>query len=156
MASRKQVRLAEIRRYIDERGIGTVREIDFDELRSRLAPIGDSQLRTLLRDVDLPLDTFVEGVRQQNFDELERTLVLLAHEYTKCTDRVSAIKLRRVVITAKDHARFAARSAKDPERRAEKEEMAEWILVWLENPAIFPQWVALRRRAIIAGRSIPP
>ena len=45
------------------------------------------------------------------------------------------------MIAAKDHARWAARN---PERRAEKEEMVLWMLTWLENPPVFPQWAALR------------
>ena len=38
------------------------------------------------------------------------------------------------------------------EKRAQKEEMVQWMLVWLENPAIFPQWVKLRRAAAPAPR----
>jgi len=49
------------------------------------------------------------------------------------------------VIEAKDHARWAARSA---EKRAVKEEMAMWMLTWLENPPLFRDWVALRRRSM--------
>ena len=48
------------------------------------------------------------------------------------------------MIEAKDHARWAARN---PEKRAEKQEMALWMLTWLENPPLFPQWVKLRREA---------
>jgi hypothetical protein len=50
-----------------------------------------------------------------------------------------------VVIAAKDHARFAARKE---EKREEKEEMALWILTWLENPPVFPEWARLRRAAL--------
>ena len=47
---------------------------------------------------------------------------------------------------AKDHARLAARSAKiTPEKKVMKEEMVQWLLVWLENPGVFPAWVKLRR-----------
>jgi hypothetical protein len=53
--------------------------------------------------------------------------------------------VRRLVIEAKDHARWAARK---PERRTEKEEMALWMLTWLENPPLFPQWVRLRRQTL--------
>jgi hypothetical protein len=47
-----------------------------------------------------------------------------------------------VVITAKDHARLAARNL---DKRAEKEEMLLWLLTWLENPPLFRDWVRLRR-----------
>ena len=53
------------------------------------------------------------------------------------------------LITAKDHARLAARSQHvSPEKRAEKEEMSTWMLTWLENPVVFPLWAGLRARAI--------
>jgi hypothetical protein len=33
-------------------------------------------------------------------------------------------------------------------KRAQKEEMTQWMLVWLENPAIFPAWVEARKRTL--------
>jgi hypothetical protein len=48
------------------------------------------------------------------------------------------------VITAKDHARLAMRKTNE-EKRALKEEMILWMLTWLENPGVFPIWVALRK-----------
>jgi hypothetical protein len=52
------------------------------------------------------------------------------------------------VIAGKEHARLAARRAgASDERRVLKEEMAAWMLLWLENPALFPAWLALRKRA---------
>jgi hypothetical protein len=50
--------------------------------------------------------------------------------------------VRRAVITSKEHARLAARN---PAKRAEKEEMILWMLTWLENPPLFAAWVRLRR-----------
>jgi hypothetical protein len=49
------------------------------------------------------------------------------------------------VIEAKEHARWAARN---PDKRTEKLEMALWMLTWLENPPLFPQWVRLRRQTL--------
>ncbi len=43
------------------------------------------------------------------------------------------------------HARFASRKEAI---RTEKEEMALWLLTWLENPPVFTEWVRLRRAAI--------
>jgi uncharacterized protein (DUF305 family) len=31
-------------------------------------------------------------------------------------------------------------------QKEEKEEMAQWMLVWLENPEVFPAWVEARQR----------
>jgi hypothetical protein len=147
--SRKQPRLAEIRRYVEDLGIETIGESHFEELRSRLAPLSERALRTLLRETGYALAAVVEGVRQEDFDQLERTLVNLTGEYERAIGfRDRARRLRRMVITAREHARFAARRARDEAKRHRKEEMAEWMLVWLENPAIFPQWVKLRRAAV--------
>ena len=113
---------------------------DFDRLRQALAPISESYLRKLLRDSGVPLDPMVEGVRQNNFDELETTLLSLLDAYDY--DAALRPNIRRLVITAKDHARWAAR---DPSKRSEKEEMILWMLTWLENPPVFREWVKLRR-----------
>jgi hypothetical protein len=32
-----------------------------------------------------------------------------------------------------------------------KEEMAAWMLLWLENPAVFPIWLVLRKKAGAIG-----
>jgi hypothetical protein len=54
---------------------------------------------------------------------------------------------RDLIIAAKDRARWASRSPRVEEsRRRMKAEMVEWMLVWLDDPAIFPAWVPLRRR----------
>jgi hypothetical protein len=62
-------------------------------------------------------------------------------------DRERARYARRQVIAAKDRAKFAARNSRSgPEKRAVKEEMEQWMLVWLENPEVFPAWVEARKR----------
>lgn len=94
----------------------------------------------------------VEGVRQDSFDQLERTLLALEAEYSPARERGDAPRqkaCRRLVIEAKDHARwFLRRPAVTEEERREKREMIDWMLVWLENPAIFPEWVRLRRKGV--------
>ena len=62
-------------------------------------------------------------------------------------DRERARLCRRTVIQSKDHARLAAWNPRtNPVRRAQKEEMVGWMLVWLENPGVFSEWVRLRKR----------
>jgi hypothetical protein len=51
--------------------------------------------------------------------------------------------VRRLVITAKEHARLAGRN---PAKRPDKEEMILWLTTWLENPPVFREWVAIRRK----------
>jgi hypothetical protein len=119
-----------------------VGETQFQELRRRLAPVSEGYLRRLLRESGLPLAPLVEGVRQGTLDELETSLLRLLDEYERSgPDRRTAV--RRLVITGKDRARWAARRE---EFRIAKEEMVLWMTTWLENPPVFRQWLVLRRQ----------
>lgn len=149
MPRRKQDKLTEIRGWVAGRGRRLIGRKEFTELRE-LLNAGDSELRKLLREAEVELSPWAEGVRQESFDQLRRTLEALEHEYSEAqaaADMEYARELRRLVITSKDHARFASRSARDDAKRREKMEMVEWMLVWLENPTIFPQWARLRVHA---------
>jgi hypothetical protein len=115
-------------------------------LKEALAPVADSYLRKLLRESGSRLAPLIEGVRQSDFDELERTLVALSQLYS-AGDRETRRVCRRAAIEAKQHARWTARRAgPDEAKRHIKEEMIQWMLVWLENPAVFPAWAPLRRK----------
>ena len=116
-------------------------------IRELYGPVSDSYLRKILMDSGAPLHPLVEGVRQESFQSLERTLLTLREMYRECPAQT-----RRLVIAAKDHAKLAARRA---EAKTTKEEMALWMLTWLENPALFGDWLAMRKR-VIESRSIPP
>lgn len=136
---------SELERWIAQQRPERIGEAEYAEIRAALAPVSESYLRKLLRESGVPLDALVEGVRQGSFDELQQSLEhLLAIYEAGGAPRRRAV--RAVVITAKDHARLAARSKRaTPEKRAEKEEMILWLLTWLENPPLFPEWVRLRR-----------
>ncbi len=133
---------AELARWIAETQPAVIGENEFDRLRRALAPVSENYLRRLLREAGIPLDPLIEGVRQTSFDELESTLLALLDEYEK-GDGARRAEVRRLVIVAKDHARWAAR---DPEKRPDKEEMILWMVTWLENPPVFRDWVTLRRK----------
>jgi hypothetical protein len=135
---------AELARWIEEHRPRRIDETTLAELAQALAPISVSYLRKLVRECGVPLDPLVAGVRQGNFDDLNESLRLLLDEYLQGDARRRAA-VRKLVITAKDHARFAGR---DPARQAEKEEVVLWLTTWLENPPVFPAWVAIRRGMI--------
>lgn len=103
--------------------------------------------RDLLRESGAPLDAMVEGVRQEDFTALERTLLALAGVYAGA-DLAGRRRCRQVVIAAKDHAKLAARK---PELAEQKQEMVLWMLTWLENPGVFEDWVELRKRWMARG-----
>jgi len=117
-------------------------EEEWEDIRKHLGPVSTGYLRRLVRETGVEMAPAVEGVRQEDFDALERTLLALLGEYERGgPPRKAAV--RKLVIEAKDHAHFASRK---PEKRDEKEEMKLWMLTWLENPPLFPQWVRLRRQ----------
>ena len=139
---------ARLREYLEALRPALIDEAEFARIRETLAPVSEHYLRELLRDSGVPLTPLVEGVRQGDFAELERTLAALEGEYEvamEAGDRMRARRIRAVVISAKDHARLAARNA---EKRAVKEEMVLWMLTWLENPPLFASWLAARKRIL--------
>jgi hypothetical protein len=156
VGTKKQTKRALLSQHLAQTRPERLTEADFDLLRQRLAPVSEAYLRNLVRSCGLPLDPVVEGVRQDSFQELERTLVALAREYQNATDagdQGRAARCRGAVLTGKDHARLAARRpGASPESKAQKEEMASWMLIWLENPTLFPTWLALRKKAAGGSR----
>ena len=107
-------------------------------------------MRHLLADTAIRVAQPWAGVRQRTFDELEHSLLEMEAVYRKAKeagDRACEQQCRNAVIQAKDHARLAARSPKtSPEKKALKEEMIHWMLVWLDDPGVFPAWVKLRKQ----------
>lgn len=115
--------------------------IEFPELTERLG-------REACFECGLALDAMVELVRQDTFEELERTLGALGEEYGR-GDRARKGQARQAVITARRHALWSLKNPKvSEERHAEKREMELWMETWLRNPELFGVWVGLRRRAL--------
>ncbi len=84
------------------------------------------------------------GVAQHTFEELGRSLAELAEVY-RATPELRALA-RKQVIAAKDRARFASRNPRtDQATRRRKAEMVEWLLVWLDDPAMFETWARARQ-----------
>jgi len=109
----------------------------FADLAAQLAPISTAYLRHLLRDSSVPLDALVEGVRQDSFQHLARTLSALSAAYEQ-----NPKPARALVLEAKAHAKLALRRDPNPSARQMK---IEWIIRWLENPPIFPLWISLQK-----------
>jgi len=133
---------AELARWLEEHHPARIGEAEFAQLFTALAPVSERYLRKLVRECGVPLDTMIEGVRQTNFDDLEASLLRLLAEYEP-GNAAHRMAVRRLVSTAKDHARLAARI---PDKRSEKEEMILWLTTWLENPPVFSEWVRMRKK----------
>lgn len=134
MASKKQL----LRQFLSNPVPCRVEPGQFADLAAQLAPISASYLRHLLRDSGVPLNALVEGVRQDSFDHLARTLAALSESY-----QTAPHDARALVLEAKAHAKLALRRDPDPTARQLK---IDWMIRWLENPPIFPLWVSLQKR----------
>jgi hypothetical protein len=138
-----------LRDYLADAQPAAIDEVVWRDLLTKLAPVSESYLRELLRATDLPFEQPYAGIRQHTLQELEQSLGEMQAEYADAMaagNRDRARYCRRQVIGAKDRARFLAHDGHTPpEKKALKEEMVEWMLVWLENPEVFPAWVAARK-----------
>lgn len=141
----------QLRDYLAEQQPAVITEAIWVQLMMRLAPVSESYLRDLLRATGLPFDQPYAGIRQHDFEELEQSLCDMLRVYTDSLstgNRDRARYCRRQVIAAKDRAKFLAVTPRStPEKRTAKEEMVQWMLVWLENPEVFPAWVDARKKA---------
>ena len=140
----------QLREYLAARQPAAITEAVWGELMVRLAPVSESYLRDLLRATGLQFDQPYSGIQQHTFEELERSLRGMLRVYLDSAasgNRERARYCRRQVIAAKDRAKFlAAAPGTMADKRAEKDEMVQWMLVWLENPEVFPAWVEIRKR----------
>lgn len=149
---RKPSRKVLIRRLLEELGIASVDERAWLLLRQRLGTVSSSELRHALHNLGVPVAPPYSGVRQTDLETLDHSLAGLAECYAQCRaagDAAKARLCRQVVIEAKDHARLASRNPRLAEdKRRLKQEMAKWMLVWLEDPGMFAAWAELRRRRL--------
>ncbi len=140
----------QLRDYLAAKQPAAITETVWQELLRSLAPVSESYLRDLLRDTGIPVDQPYAGIRQHTFEELEhslRTMLEVYRDSVAAGARDRARYCRRQVIAAKDRAKFLAVNPRTaPEKRELKGEMAQWMLVWLENPEVFPAWVDARRK----------
>ena len=152
MASASQSIKQQLRDYLTAEQPPAITESVWQNLLQRLAPVSKSYVRELLRATSLPFDQPYAGIRQHTLEELEESLRQIQRVYAEALsagNRERARYCRRQVIGAKDRARYLARNPRtDPEKKALKEEMAQWMLVWLENPEVFAAWVDARKRLL--------
>ena len=136
--------------YLETNQPPVINEAVWKELLSRLAPVSETYLRDLLHKSGLPFHQPWAGIEQHSFEQLEKSLLDMLDVYRNALaggDRDLARYCRRVVIAAKDRAKFMGRDGRNtPEKKARKEEMAAWMLVWLEDPEVFPPWVEARKK----------
>lgn len=135
------------RDYLSARQWTAIGKAEWEQLRRDLPSISENSLREALRESPVAVEQPYRGIRSKSLEDLEMSLLDMQRVYA-ANRELSAI-CRRVVIQAKDRARFAARNPKiDASKREMKEEMLRWMLVWLEDPSMFEPWVRLRKKCL--------
>lgn len=127
--------------FVAGRGWTAIGESEWHEMQAALPDISESTLR----DCGIPIAAPWCGVNAHSFDQLAACLGELSRVYAERSELRHYC--RHQVIAAKDRARWISKSVHvDDARRAIKAEMVQWMLVWLDDPALFPAWVGLRRQ----------
>ena len=150
MPARNKSAKQRLREYLAAHEITAITEAVWQELLRILAPVSESYLRDLLRATGLPFAQPYAGILQHSLEELEQSLREMLEVYRAAVaagDRERARYCRKQVIAAKDRAK--SQVSKNPV----KAEMVQWMLVWLENPEVFPSWVEARKGAMRAFES---
>ena len=129
--------LAAARRYVIT-GLGGIRVTD-----RYLVELAEAAGFAVAREAGgLPAD-LRDRVHFHDFDAAEASLRDLQQEYVaarEVSDQARVQDCRRAVLLR--------RPGLSAEKRAEKEEIASWFRVWLETPALFSDWIVLRRQAL--------
>lgn len=118
----------------------------------RPKPPSRDYILDILLGTDIAVDRAIGGipvdlrgtVRTEDREHAKRSLVALAAEYSKSLDAVRRGDVRRAVLRTKNHLKLALARPMSPEKLEVKQEIFEWLLVWLENPGVFEAWLAVR------------
>jgi hypothetical protein len=129
---------ARVARLLADEG-AELRHAEVLELDARLRASGpyDAMFRNVLK-----FSTFDEAASSlKRLDNLRR-------KFEQDADEEGLRRVRETVLKGKRRAQMIAGNQTVNERkRAEKTEIAEWFTVWLHQPTIFDNWLALRRRS---------
>lgn len=96
-----------------------------------------------------------ERVRTRSLAEAADSLEEMAAIYSQAReagDAIAQADCRRAVMRGKERVKLTlGRKNLSVEKREEKREILAWYLSWLENPGLFPDWLAVRRAGSAAG-----
>lgn len=106
--------------------------------------------RYVVPSMEEPYASRLEGLLQfRDFETAEaalRKLDQVYREYREVSDRVGTDLVRSLVLKGKQRAAsLATRPRVSPQKRQEKQEIANWFKVWLEVPDLFFDWLELRK-----------
>jgi hypothetical protein len=96
-------------------------------------------------------EEFSDLLHFSTLDEAEMCLVRLdelLRKFLAEDEKPAAERAREVARLGKRRAEMIARNHKvDSQKRAEKEEIAHWFMIWLETPDAFFDWLEVRKQS---------
>ena len=155
-------------RWLEESAATTIDENHLSGLEAfvrreldRAKPVSRSYLLDILSHTEIPIARSLGGlpldlrhrVKFVDAEQAARSLADMQREYENAKtggDRERADDCRRAVRQGKDRLKRLLNRGNLPERkRAEKQEILQWFLVWLESPSLFSDWFNARTRTSI-------
>lgn len=107
------------------------------DVARRLESPYDAMFRNILKFSDFKQT--VQSIRQ---------LENLRRKFIAENDREGLRLMREIAVKGKSRAQMIAKNPKvAPEKRAEKQEIAEWFTIWLQTPEVFENWITLRKNS---------
>ncbi len=104
------------------------------------------------RRTESPYDAMFRNILK--FSDFKQTLVSirqldnLRRKFTAENDREGLRLMREIALKGKNRALMISKNEKvAADKRAEKQEIAEWFTLWLQNPEVFESWILLRQKS---------
>jgi hypothetical protein len=85
-------------------------------------------------------------------EELIAELDRLRQEFASTNDDEGLARLKEIAVSVQLRSEFLAKSGKEAFTLAEQTEIAAWLKVWMQTPAIFSDWLELRKRSAEFGK----
>lgn len=101
-------------------------------------------------ELESPYREALEGIlRFSTFAEAEQTIRQLQNlyeDYRRASDRKGMEYCRQIALLGRRRAELIGRNKKVAhQKRMQKQEIANWFRIWLENPSLFDDWLAIRK-----------
>jgi len=93
----------------------------------------------------------LKGILQfSNFTDTEKTiecLEKLCRKYEKASDKKGMEYCRKIALLGRQRAELISKNKRvSLKKRLQKHEIADWFRIWLEAPALFSDWLAMRKQ----------
>ncbi len=104
------------------------------------------------RRTESPYDAMFRNILK--FSDFKQTLVSIRQlenlrlKFIAENDREGLRLMREIALKGKNRALMISKNEKvAANKRAEKQEIAEWFTIWLQNPEVFENWITLRQKS---------